>query len=523
MVSQPKLDRLREVITENLRVQRGNADVEYINVGTALQDACSKQNHAIFARRGCGKTLLLHSSARKLKTEVKSVYLNCEDFKKHSFPNVLIEILASVFREIDQNLSGWFGRKKKSKEIVRKILNKLQDLHQSADEHDAEIKTKTAQEDALSVDSSLAGNVGKLSLKFGAKDERKAKAEVEQSFKIHREKLQELDRWLPQLKESIREFFALSPKTECIIIHIDDLYHLKRTDQAFVVDYIHRLCKDVPMFFKVATLRHASTLYADRDGQPIGIQERHDFQPINIDYTFGDFKKTVAQNSQILEQFGKSAGLTKSEILSLFKGEGFERLVMAGGGVPRDVLSLFLEALSEVGVGSGNKIGKDEVRLMSRPNFERKIDELKQDSKGDEQDDLIKGIYTIREFCMEKKTNLFLVQERMLQQNDEWKALFNRLLDYRIIHNCATALTHKSQQGTYQAFAIDIGAYAQFRKLDGRFNEIGIMEANVKEKMRSAPILDQSKLLSIFQGAPTNIESALRESILIPSSAEAES
>jgi len=36
MVSQPKLDRLREVITENLRVQRGNSDTNYINVGTAL-------------------------------------------------------------------------------------------------------------------------------------------------------------------------------------------------------------------------------------------------------------------------------------------------------------------------------------------------------------------------------------------------------------------------------------------------------------------------------------------------------
>ena len=118
--------------------------------------------------------------------------------------------------------------------------------------------------------------------------------------------------------------------------------------------------------------------------------------------------------------------------------------------------------------------------------------------KAMKQDDLIKGIFTIREFCMEKKTNLFLVQERMLQQNDEWKALFNRLLDYRIIHNCATALTHKSQEGTYQAFAIDIGAYAQFRKLDGRFNEIGIMEANVKEKMRSAPILGSKQASQYF-------------------------
>jgi hypothetical protein len=95
----------------------------------------------------------------------------------------------------------------------------------------------------------------------------------------------------------VRNFFSVSKSTKAIIIHIDDLYHLKRTDQAFVVDYIHRLCKDVPLYFKIATLRHASTLYADRDGQPIGAQERHDYQPINIDYTFSDFKKTQAATS----------------------------------------------------------------------------------------------------------------------------------------------------------------------------------------------------------------------------------
>ena len=89
MVSQPKLDRLREVITENLRVQRDNSDVDYINVGTALQDACSKQNHAIFARRGCGKTLLLHHSSRKLKKEDQVCLFKLRGFQKTLFPQCI--------------------------------------------------------------------------------------------------------------------------------------------------------------------------------------------------------------------------------------------------------------------------------------------------------------------------------------------------------------------------------------------------------------------------------------------------
>ena len=51
---------LRRVINENLRVERAGADpVPYIDVSSALNDISARQNHAVFARRGCGKTLLL--------------------------------------------------------------------------------------------------------------------------------------------------------------------------------------------------------------------------------------------------------------------------------------------------------------------------------------------------------------------------------------------------------------------------------------------------------------------------------
>ena len=500
-----KVEQLRGIISENLRVQRGSDPVNYISVGTALQDAKAKQNHTIFARRGCGKTLLLHHSARTLKSELKSIYLNCEDFKRHSFPNVLIEILSSIFKELDKNLSGWFGKKRASKTIIKDILNKLITLQRAADIQDEDIRRKAVKERTSGIEAGL--DVEKLRL--GYKDTDKDSEEVERSFKIHQDKLQELDLWLPDLKQNIRTFFELTTSTTGLILQIDDLYHLKRTDQAFVVDYIHRLCKDLPMFFKIATLRHASTLYLVRDDQPIGAQERHDYQPINIDYTFSDFSKTRTQNLAILDQFSAQAGLTVTETRALFRGEGFSRLVMAGGGVPRDVLSLFLQLLNDVVANENGTIGKDEVRLLSRQNFEQKTEELKQDSKSDEQADLIKGIYIIRKFCLQRKSNIFLVEERMLQQQDTWRALIYRLLDYRIIHSCATALTHKSLEGTYQAFAVDIGCYAHLRKLEGRFNEIDVSASDAKERMRSSPVLDHEKLDALLGGAPANPEAVL--------------
>ena len=49
MISSDQLNRLRGVITENLRVQRGGAaHVPYIDVNNALVDVKARQNHAVF-------------------------------------------------------------------------------------------------------------------------------------------------------------------------------------------------------------------------------------------------------------------------------------------------------------------------------------------------------------------------------------------------------------------------------------------------------------------------------------------
>lgn len=511
VVAQAKLDELRLRITESLRVQLDTAGIDYINVGNALNDAKAKQNHAIFARRGCGKTLLLHKSTIGLSKNIAAVYLNCEDFKRHSFPNVLVEILKSLFLEMDKHLSGWFGRKKRLKQIIKGILLHLEELKGSDDNSSEDVRMRAAASasDEINLESSLKG--GPAASKASGKSGSTTSEETERTFRVYKDKLKELDQWLPELKREIREFFELSNEKKFILIQVDDLYHLRRADQAFVVDYIHRLCKDVPLFFKIATLRHASSLYADRHGQPVGAQERHDYQSINIDYTFNDFKKTRDQNWAILCQFAEAVGMSNAELASLFKGAGFERLVMAGGGVPRDVLSLFLEVLGQTDIQAGGKIGKDEVRILSRTNFERRIEELKQDSQDAEQGDLIKGIYIIRTFCLDRKTNIFLVSERLMQQNDGLRALFYRLMDYRIIHNCATALTHKSVEGTFQAFAIDIGCYAHLRKHLNKFVELDVSDPSSRDKMRSNPTLDETQMGKLFDAAPANVEQALLE------------
>lgn len=512
MTHADKLSRLRTLITESLRIQRGGAEpIAYIDLGSVLGDVSARQNHVIFGRRGCGKTLLLHYSAQKLPRTIRAIYLNCEDFKKHTFPNVLIEILDALLRELHTNLRAWFGKKKRLKKVLEELRAELQGLRIQEDSRNVDVvdRSEAEHDRGATLKAGLKGDNATAAVAFNDNDRFKYATELR--YKYNEDKIRRLDDRLPRIKERIREFFSLSGKTEAVFVQIDDFYHLTRTDQPFVADYVHRLCKDLPLFFKIATLRHASTLYADRAGQPVGAQERHDYQPINVDFSIGEFNRTVKQNFQILSAFGEQAGLTEKQIQDLFKGEGFARLVLAGGGVPRDVLSLFLEIHQTVQQGDG-KIGKDDVRIQSRSNFDRRIEDLKQDSEGAEQSALIKGIYVLRKFCVvDKKSNVFLVPESTLQTNDRIRGLLYRLMDYRIVHSVATAITHKSLQGTFHAFAIDIGCYAHMRILDKKLSEIDLAATDAKERLRSAPVLEEAAFNELWGAALADPSAALRE------------
>lgn len=508
--SPSNLSNLRKVITENLRIQeRGPISAEYIDTESTLEAVRSKQNHVIFARRGSGKTLLLHHSARTLSKSVKSIYINCEDFKHHSFPKVLIEILDRVFINLE-SYATWtlIGKRRKAKIALNTARKKIDEWKSQPDEQTSQVTTSDSAKSNRTAGitanvgpkhSSLAGSLGELA---------ETSTTTQRVYSAHSNKLGEIQDNLPLLKSAVCSFFDGFPKIEAIFLQIDDFYHLPRITQPEIIDYIHRLCKDVPFYFKLATLRHSSNLFSERDGQPIGVQMRHDFQPVDINYSFADFDRTASQNRAIFDAYGVLSGMSTGEIFSNFKGEGFDRLIIAGGGVPRDCLSLFLDALSQAAKGDG-RIGKDEVRQLSRTNFIRRIDELKQDSQGSEQALLIKGAYLLRAFCLNRGSNVMLISEEEMQNQSGLCPLLNRLLDYRIIHAAGSALTRKSGQGTFQAFVIDIGCYAHFRKLTGRIEEIKLSGSQAREEMRSSPVLEMELLEFLWSKIPTNYEAQM--------------
>jgi len=195
-----QVEELRRIVQENIRIQRGGTEtVEYVDVSRALPDIVTRQNHVVFGRRGCGKTLLLGAAEKKVSACVRVVYINCEDYKQHSFPNVLIEILDALFEELERNLTGWFGRKKKSREIIGKIRAQLTSLKEGADEADRIVKETDATEESGKASAALPLHT----LDIGVAATSARRAAVEQEYKLHDSKIEKLNILLPGLKKQI--------------------------------------------------------------------------------------------------------------------------------------------------------------------------------------------------------------------------------------------------------------------------------------------------------------------------------
>lgn len=503
------LQKLRVVINESLRVKKyGGKRPPYIDSGSVLSDINTRHNHVVFARRGCGKTLLLNESEQKVEKSIRVIYIDCEDYKRHSYPNVLLEILLVLLERLQRYSWSWTLGRRKIKKDLTTIIGHLEALKEKPDHGEEDVIEKSTE----SANSSVGGQVKLSYPPFTVADsstvDNSLSNALERRYKKREEKQESLEKVLIDTKKLLERYFNKFKSIKAVFIQLDDYYHLGRADQPFVIDFFHRLCKNLPLFFKVATIRHASSLYVEQKGQPVGIQERQDYQPIVIDFSLADFGRTVERNKSILYEYGILAGVSNQEIDSLFKGQGLQRLVLAGGGVPRDCLSLLLEAMNYK-LERGERIGKDEMRQLSRTNTEHRISELKQESGDEDSAKLIRAVYAMRSYYLSSKTNIFLIADDQLQKHEWLRALLNRLIEYKIIHTASHALTHKTYAGSYQAYAIDFGFYAHMRVLLNKMDEIDLMDGDAKEMMRSAPIFDVEQFTALLRDAPDDSEKLL--------------
>ncbi|NOT70513.1 MAG: hypothetical protein HOP09_04255 [Hyphomicrobium sp.] len=414
------LEKLSTIVEEATRSTREGVKYFIEPAPGVLQRALTKRHHIVFGRRGSGKSSLL----RKLETDASTdrrpvVYVDMEQFKAHSYPDVLVSVLIKTM----DGLAGWldttatapatkkaFWSRIVSTGPTRSPLNKDKaatvrgqiraiQLELEGLLHDAESATRTStyqSKDQASLDLNIdAHTSASLPLvKTGLGGKSKNHTSESTSFSVNErytsKKIEYLQRSVLRLKKLVADISQLSASHGYIIL--DDLYHIRSTDQADVIDYFHKVCKDTNIWLKIGTLRHRTRYYVPGD-PPRGMKLSDDADAIDLDVTLEKYATTKKFLRKILEQFANEAGARLEDIAV---DGAVDRLVLASGGVARDFLTIFRrsidicrERLERGNVKGGGKIITEDVNLASGQHDSTKREEFSTDTATAEQSNLL--------------------------------------------------------------------------------------------------------------------------------------
>ena len=91
-------------------------------------------------------------------------------------------------------------------------------------------------------------------------------------------------------------------------LFLDDLYHIRRDDQARVVDYFHSIGKGHRLWLKIGTIRHRSRWYVNGD-PPLGVKLGDDADAIDLDLTLEKYALAKDFLLKVLENFSSAVSL----------------------------------------------------------------------------------------------------------------------------------------------------------------------------------------------------------------------
>ena len=364
-----EVNKLVSFIEENTRADKVSG-IEFIDPRNFKSKVHSRQNGVVFGRRGAGKSTLLKTLHNNSK--IFSIYVNLEDYKDITFPNIIIKILIRFFKVSIENLkseSNIFDFKKylKIRKLIKSLKNEISELEKKTNSPDSIDESRKYRASNKETGSFAVKDTG---LSFKEYNE----SEIEHKWKI--DKLNELKTSIDEIKEHIGFISTLTDKT--IILIFDDFYFIPKSIQPYLVDYFHRLTKSNNFFLKIGTVKHRTRLYKQTDESFIEMELNADIYDIDLDYTldkWGDLKRFKK------DLLATSIRLSKAniEVDEIFNEESFEQLCLASGGVPRDFLVLFNKCCSTISE-STTKINVPTVREVAIQNYANKKVALEKDS-----------------------------------------------------------------------------------------------------------------------------------------------
>ena len=496
---------LSNLILDNFRI-RENHIPTYVDVGGNLARFSSAQHQVLFGRRGSGKSsLLVHSLQQaKLDKEFFATYIGSDETKRLGFPDVLVWLVLNV-------LKGLPGAKRKIWNFWPTELHRhISELTKLLEDPETSQVSSTNQETSS---SNQSVDIQKGPGKAGLGSSREKTRSSTQTYTGT--KLVWLERHLNDFKEVIKT--ATPDESLRGIILIDDFYLIRRDLQPEVIDYIHRLLRGTNLYIKIATIRHRTTL-RKFESQTIGVELSQDVEEISLDKTFEDFEGTHRFLHSILEKISKEID-ANMEVSALFNSGAPRALTLASGGVPRDFLNIFVEAVRlSVRDNKLDRLTPTYIyKAASTLSYQSKKANIKEEA-GFDSDKLERLFSDLVLFCLkEKRKTVFLVKHEDIHNYSEAYELLQQLMDFKLIHIVASDTSAASGRGgRFAAYVLDCSIFmdprrrnveiVEFWKIDGQRRQVGVRKSPDYPLERAAAVISGSIKTEAIENVLETIE-----------------
>jgi len=471
----PEVSRLTNLVKDTFRI-RPNHNPAYVDVSDHLSRFRSCQHQIVFGRRGSGKSCLfvhfLHD--KEASNGILPIYVEGDEFKRLTYPDLLVRLLLCIFESMPSANQSWRKWIRRPNPIQRNI-------------YDLRKVLSRAEETQVRETDGSASEQGAELVKGPAKVHGQSSISHERQSEFKEQKLDHLERFLSDYKSALSDALGAS-KYDSAFVLVDDFYLIPRSRQPDVIDYLHRLLRGTNFYLKIGTIRHRTSLIRNAD-QTIGVEMHQDVEEINLDRTLEDLESTSEYLSQMLEALAYTAGLDNPKE-GLFNPEAFHALVLASGGVPRDFLNIFVEAISSsLADGPDRWLTPTYIwKGASRLSYRTKLNNLRDEASIDASP-LEKVYRDVISFCLkEKKKTGFLISQEQAQEKPSIHELILQLMDFKLIHVIEPDTSAASgRKGRFEAYTLDFSLFMEprmrkiehieFWKVDAEHRRVGVREA----------------------------------------------
>jgi hypothetical protein len=247
-------------------------------------------------------------------------------------------------------------------------------------------------------------------------------------------------------------------------IFLDDVHYMTLQQVPYLLDLLHGITRDNPVWLKVAGIQHQTRWFIPNP--PTGLQTGHDANIINLDVTLEHPERATRFLLDVLKGYVEECGaLPLSRVIS---AAAIERLVLASGGVPRDFLTLCASSIQTARQRTNaSAVGVQDVNNAAGVAGQTKLQELEDDAAAvaGRSAVLIEVLNKLRFFLLtDKQITFFRVDFRDKETHGAEYRVLQALADLRMLHLINGSLSDAQQAGQRsEVYLLDLSQYSGSR------------------------------------------------------------